>query len=120
METTEGLMRVYVVDTNYSDLKNIQDVPVVPFLNCRNPLYIGAKEQQVRRVRRAIKREKLGGVAAGFWELNGNPGYITKKGAINWSKLKEHDVIFLANPERVHESKRAVYTQLVEVLKANL
>jgi hypothetical protein len=118
--TTEGLMRVYIVDTDYSDLKNIQDVPAIPFLNCRNPLYIGAKDQQIRRMRRAIKQEKLGGIAAGFWELNGNPGFVTKKGDINWSKFKEHDVVFLTNPSRVHESKRVVYERFVELLKAKL
>ena len=117
---TEGLMRIYIVDTDYTDVENIQDVPVIPFLNCRNPLFIGAKDQQVRRMRRAIKREKLGGISAGFWELNGNPGYVTKKGVINWSKLREHDVVFLSNPSRVHESKRDIYTRFVEILKNNL
>ncbi len=112
-------MQVFICDSNYDDAANIQDVQVVPFLNCRNPLYIGAKEGQVNRMKNAIAREKLGGTSLGFWELNTTDTvYLSKKGKLDASKFKEHDMVFLSNPSRVHEKYRAMYSELVAQIQA--
>ena len=117
---TEELMRVYVVDSRYEgDLSNltIVDVPPVPFINCRNPLYIGVRKGQIKRMRNNIKNEKLGGTALGYWEMT---PYVSRKGKINLDEFKKHDVIFLASPERCHEEFRGLYSELVRVVTSSL
>lgn len=118
----EELMRVYIVESRYEgDLEtgiNVVDVPAVPFLNCSNPLYIGVRQGQVKRMRNNINHEKLGGTSVGFWELN--PSYITKKGKINWDEFKKHDVIFLASPDRIHDNARPAYSQLIKEVTSAL
>ena len=116
-------MRVYVSETVYDDsgdTLSVTDVPDVPFLNCRNPLYVGVKESQVRRMIRSINREKLGGLSIGFWELCGNPSYVSKKGKINLDQFKTHDVIFFASPSRIHPKFKEKYSELIEAVKSRL
>jgi hypothetical protein len=116
----EEPMRVYVVESRFEgDMNNltITDVPSVPFLNCRNPLYIGVKTGQVKRMRNNIKNEKLGGTALGFWEML---PYVSRKGKVNFDEFKKHDVVFLASPERCHEQFKELYSELVKVITSSL
>lgn len=118
--STEELMRVYVVDSRYegeATSPTITDVPPVPFINCRNPLYIGVRRGQVKRMRNNIKNEKLGGVALGYWEMT---PYVSRKGRVNLDEFKKHDVIFLASPDRCHEEFRELYAELVKVVTTSL
>jgi hypothetical protein len=120
MVTTEVPMRVYVVDSRYTDeavVLNISDVPSIPFLNSRFPLYVGVRQGQVLRMQKAIKQEKLGGVSVGIWNLS---PYISKKGKINWDELNKHDVIFFANPDRICEKYTNIYTELIKLVSDRL
>jgi hypothetical protein len=115
----EELMRIYVVNSDYNFSEtgvSVTDVPAIPFLNSRNPLYIGVKEGQVKRMKDNIKNEKLGGLSLGFWELGGTQGFITKKGKLQLDAFRKHDVIFFADPSRIHEKYRNTYMQLIETV----
>ena len=105
-------MQVVVCETRYPEEAGEEglhwDVPTIPFLAARNPLYVGVKDQQVSRMKKAIEAEKLGGTSVGFWEL------ITKKGKLNWELIRAHDVVFISSPSRAHESFRDKYTELLE------
>lgn len=109
-------MQVIVTNTDYSDKDNIRDVPSEEFLASRNPLYIGGRVGQVKRMRKNIKQDKLGGIAVGFWELKGNPGYITKRGTVNWDQLQNHDVVFISSSDRVEKDVRAAYQRFLDTL----
>lgn len=115
----EDNMRVYVVESRYEgdlvDGLKITDVPVVPFLNCRNPLYVGVRQGQVNRMKNNIRLDKLDGTSIGFWELKGL--YVSKKGNLNLDAFKQHDVIFFADPSRIHETIREAYTAFVAEVK---
>lgn len=117
---TEEIMRVYVVESRYDDQEagiNVTDVPSVPFINCRNPLYIGVRQGQVNRMKKNIHNEKLGGTALGYWEMT---PYVSRKGKVNLDEFKKHDVVFLASPERCSEKVRPVYAELINFLAVNL
>jgi hypothetical protein len=120
--TNEDNMRVYVVDSRYEgdlvDGLKITDVPSVPFLNCRNPLYVGVRQGQVTRMKNNIHQEKLDGTSIGYWDLKGS--YVSKKGTINYDAFKNHDVIFFANPDRADETIRSSYASFIEVVKQTL
>lgn len=121
---SEDNMRVYVFDSTYNDETDgkliVNDVNPIPFLNCINPLYIGARQGQVERMRKLIDKEKLGGNSIGYWNLTGNPGYVTKKGKLNLEAFKAHDVIMFADPSRVHEQYRAAYVAFIDAVKQAL
>lgn len=113
-------MKVYVCETAYPEqmfdkpaTMMAWDVPSIPFIGAINPIYIGVKDQQVARMKKLINQEKLGGSSVGFWEI------ITKKGKVNWEKLREHDAVFIAGPGRVHPDWKDKYTELVEHIVAN-
>lgn len=120
---TEEVMRVYVVDTHINDDESliINDVPSIPFIASRNPLYIAVKDSQLFRMKKKIDNEKLGGTAIGFWEMGATPTYISKKtGNVNLEAFKQHDVIFFASPDRINEKLRPIYERLVAEVKAAL
>jgi len=104
-------MLVNVVKSDYSDIKNITDVPD-SFNEAKNPLYLGAREGQVKRVRKKGK-----GFACGVWEL-GEFGLLTPTGELDNTLWERHDAVFAADPQRVPEKFRATYEKLLWKLKA--
>lgn len=116
----EENMKVYVFDSTYDDSDGtlkINDVNPIPFLNCISPLYIGARQGQVNRMKELINKNKLGGESIGYWNLTGNPGYVTKKGKLNTEAFKKHDIVLFAHPDRVHEQYRKAYIAFIEEVK---
>lgn len=113
-------MRVYIAESRYDSMNSIVDVSNIAFINSRNPLYIGAKEGQVSRMKNNIHQEKLDGMSVGFWELHQKPGYVTKKGKIQIELFRGHDVIFFADPNRVHEKFREAYKLLIKTVTEQL
>lgn len=121
LQNKEGeTMKVYTCESRYEDTPEglvISDVPPIPYLNCISPLYIGVRTGQVTRMRKNIDREKLGGKAVGYWELS---GLVTRKGKVLLEEFKKYDVIFFADPSRINEKVRDIYTRLIEYVKSNL
>ena len=114
-------MNIYVCETSYVEENGkliFTDVSSIPFLNSVNPLFIGARTGQVNRMKNLIALEKLGGLSIGWWELAGQNPLVFRSGKINWDKLKEYDVIFFADPSRVHEKIRPSFTAFIEEIKA--
>jgi len=119
----EDNMRVYEFDSIYDDETgklNVTDASAISFLNSTNPLYIGARQGQVTRMKELIESSKLGGCSVGYWNLTGNPGYITKKATLNLEKLREHDVIIFAHRGRVHEDFREAYGVLIDAVRKEI
>lgn len=110
-------MKVVITESDYTNPDKIKDVPET-FLTDENPLYIGAREGQVKRVFDLIGeyRENKKGESVGIWDL-AFYGYLYKDGLVNTGKLKEHDVIYMTHPNRVALRFRDEYARLLEYLK---
>lgn len=120
MKNKEPQMRVYVTNTVYDDddyTKPALDILSIPFIEARNPLYIGTRTSQVNRVAKLITEEKLDGTSIGYWELVGEPTYLTKKGKLHVENLRKHDVIFISNSDRCDAKYKKVYEDLIKALK---
>jgi hypothetical protein len=113
--------KVYIVKSEYdfdAAPMTAVDVPPIPFLNCRNPLYVGVKTSQVSRMNKYIQQEKLAGTAIGFWEMN--PNYMSRKGKLNWQALQEHDVVFLSSSERADSKYKEKYEEMIQAIEGRL
>lgn len=109
-------MKTETFESIYNSPTDIQDVPE-HFLTGENPLYIGAREGQVTRVRKLLDESGKKGFALGWWELE-KLGYITEVGGINRGLFKSHGYVCAAAPERVVEEARFSYEKLLWVLKS--
>lgn len=107
-------MKVVVVNSDYSDIKNIKDVPDT-FYEQENALYIAAREGQLQRVDRQTV-EKDEGTAVALWQL-GDLGYLNKDGSINKNTFSKHSRVYAASPARVPEHLRELYEKLLWTLK---
>ena len=111
-------MKVCIVHSVYENLQNVSDIPP-DFMEAKNPLYVGAREGQVKRVSTLLEKfpNELQGKAVGFWELD-KSGYLSESGELNKSAFKEHDVIYFASPSRVEKQARNTYERLMWVVKS--
>ena len=107
-------MKVVVINSDYSDIKNIQDVPE-EFYEQKNALYIAAREGQLQRVDQQVVKKDEGNVVA-LWQL-GDLGYINADGTINKSAFLKHPEVYAASPSRVPMHLRKVYEKLLWTLK---
>lgn len=103
-------MKVNIVNSDYSDMENIIDVPS-EYLESKEPLYLGARKGQVLRVRNLNH-----GCAVAPWELN-DYFLLDSNGDLVTSSWKRHTEIFAVDPERVTERYRKVYERLIWKLK---
>lgn len=117
-------MNIYISQTVMMEAEDGQlsfsDVHPVAFLNSKMPLYIGARTGQVNRMKKNIEQNKLGGSSVGWWELAGKNAFVHRSGKINLDKFKEYDVIFFADPERIHDSLKKSYENFITAVKRGL
>lgn len=109
-------MNVQIVESVYYGIQDVGDVNNKDFLKKKNPLYIGAREGQVVRMRKLLDDNDKKGFALGVWEL-GELGYLNTDGSLNKNLFKLHDEVYCARSERVHEQFRPAYERLVEALR---
>lgn len=100
-----------VVVTDLTLVEHGKDIPMEADLSA-TPLFIGARKQQVTRVG---KNKHITSIA--YWELE-MFGYLDQKGELRPNVFKKHDVIYMADPSRVHVKFRKAYEKLIRTLDA--
>jgi hypothetical protein len=104
-------MKTVVSDLTVTDKNEFVDFDDADLVDC-NVLFVAAREGQAIR---AIKRNKVS--VCGWWNLQ-QMGYLAVDGRIVPQAFKRFDKVIFANPRRVHEPVREIYTKLIAAVSS--